>query len=106
MNDEKWEDAMLKIKENFQLEEELTEDHPEIESGIIETVVFDSPMGRIKLIRTTTPKVLDKKTFYSSRSGSDMSVKYDYSATEFVNNLEIFKWNGSQDAWQEASLEF
>lgn len=106
MNDEKWEDAMIKIKENFQLEEELTEDHPEIERGIIETVIFDSPMGRIKLVRTTTPKVLDKKTFYSSRAGSDMAVKYEYSDTESVNTLDIFKWNGLQDDWQRASLDF
>ncbi len=105
MNDDKWQDILLKVKEKFTIEEQTTAEDLEIERSKIETVIFSSPIGRIKMVRTTTPRVLDKKTVYSRRAGSDMAVQYDYSDTEFVQNLKIFKWDDLQEDWVKASLD-
>ena len=105
MNDDKWQDILLKVKEKFTIEDQTTAEDPDIERSKIETVIFNSPIGRIKMVRTTTPRVLDKKTVYSRRAGSDMAVQYDYSDTEFVQNLKIFKWDDLQEDWVKASLD-
>jgi len=106
MNDDKWLDTLAKIRTQFEVEEDMNEPHPDIERGRVETVVFRSPIGRIKLVRTTTPRVLDKKTVYSRRAGSDMAVQYEYSDTEFVNNFKIYKWDDLREDWLIAQLEF
>lgn len=106
MNDDKWLDTLAKIKSQFAVEEESVLPHPDIDRGRVETVVFQSPLGKIKLVRTTTPRVLDKKTVYSRRAGSDMAVQYEYSDTEFVNNLKIYKWDDLREDWLIAQLDF
>jgi hypothetical protein len=104
MLDEKWQDYLTMIKKNFEVEEELSEEHPEFDNGKIESIVFVSPMGKMKLVRITTPRVLDRKSVYSKRSGSDMQTQYEYSDTEFVNNLEVYKWNDLQSDWITADF--
>ena len=105
MIDEKWSDLKQKVKENFELEENFTEDIENVPNGTAETLIFDSPLGKFKLVRTVKPRVLNKKTMYSGRAGSDMGVKYEYAEDEFVHELKIFKWNELGDDWQNASLD-
>ena len=105
MQDDKWFDVLDRIKEQFELQMQETEDHPDIERGKIETVIFQSPIGRIKMVRTTTPRVLNKKTLYSARAGSDMNVQYEYSDTEYVHDLKIFKWDDMRDDWVNARFD-
>ena len=104
MTEDKWQDILEKIKTQFEILNDEVEDHHEIPNGKVHTVIFNSPMGRVKVIRTLTPKVLDKKTVYSARAGSDMKVQYEYSKDEMVSRLQAFKWNELVDDWENISF--
>jgi hypothetical protein len=101
MTEERWKDIIGKIKDNFQVEEEGKE-HLEEMGGIdIEFIIFAGPLGRMKLEFATKPVVLDKKTNYSNRIGSETKVNYVYSDTEKNCYLSAFKWDENQDNWIE-----
>lgn len=100
MNQEKWLDVVSKIKEKFDvLEHEIEEliDMP----GIVEYIIFVGPLGKVKLERTVKPVVLDKKTTFSRRVGSDVKVEYVYSDTETVDKIKAYQWDDSNDDWRE-----
>ncbi len=73
--------------------------------GERETVEFKGPLGRMKLIRTVRPLVLNKKTLYSKRGGSNTAVDYIYSDTETVTSLKAFRFDDSQNDWQEIDAD-
>ena len=104
MNNDKWLDVLDKVKERFGIVERTDEPIEDIPNSRLEVVIFDSPLGRIKMIRTTKPRVLDKKTAYSNRAGSDMSVQYVYSDTEIVQRVEIFRWDENFGDWVKAEI--
>lgn len=106
MNDDKWSDVVEKIREKFKVEQHDKMAHPDISSGQIETLIFISPVGRYKLVRTTTPRVIDKKTVYSSRAGSSTSVQYEYDEKEMTSRLDIYKWDDGLGNWEKAEIEF
>lgn len=98
---EKWKEVMGNIKDNFKVEDEGTE-HVEDEGGIdIEYVVFDGPLGRMRLEYITKPLILDKKTTYSKRIGSETKVDYVYSDEEKSNIMIAYKWNNDSEEWVE-----
>jgi len=101
MTPEKWQDILEKIKDNFSVLEEGREDL-EKEGGIhIEFIVFNGPLGKMKLEFISRPIVLDKKTIYSKRIGSETKVEYVYSPKEKNYKLNIYKWSGNDDDWLE-----
>ncbi|MEA3464120.1 MAG: hypothetical protein U9R14_03535, partial [Patescibacteria group bacterium] len=55
----------------------------------------------IKLEFVSKPVVLDKKTTYSNRIGSETKVDYVYSDTEKSNRLMAYKWDEGEDKWIE-----
>lgn len=101
MSDEKWDNLIGTIEEKFGIEEEIDEDTAE--GGIIEGVIFKSPLGKMKIERISMPKVIDKKTLYSNRPGSATRVDYVYSDTETVKKIKVYKWDKGQDDWVEIS---
>ncbi len=101
MSPEKWQNTLGNIKDNFEYENEFKE-HLDEEGGVdIESIEFQSPMGRIRLEHITKPVVLDKKTIYSKRIGSETKVDYIYSPDEKMHHLIAYKWDESQDGWEE-----
>jgi hypothetical protein len=104
MNNDKWLDVLDKVKERFGIVERTDEPIEDIPNSRLEVVIFDSPLGRIKMMRTTKPRVLDKKTAYSNRAGSDMSVQYVYSDTELVQRVEILRWDENFGDWVKAEI--
>ena len=90
MTQEKWEQLVARIKDEFGNVEHQTFDGAR-ERETIEEIIFDGPIGRTKLIRTKKPRVLEEKTHYSNRIGGSMSVERIYSDDEFVDRLEVFK---------------
>jgi len=100
MHDEKWQNIIGKIKDDLELIEEGREDLEE-NRGFREFVVFNGPLGKIKLERTTRPVVLDKKTIGSRRIGGETKVEYIYSKDEFSQKFQAFKWDEAQNAWEE-----
>lgn len=98
---EKWKDIMGNVKDNFKVEE-TGDHHIDEEGGMdIEYIIFESPMGRVKLEFISKPVILDKKTTYSRRIGSETNVEYVYSEDERSHKLKAYKWDDSQDDWVE-----
>lgn len=114
MQDDKWEPLKEELKRKFKVEEERfedlitqTADGPVI-SGKAEVIIFESPIGKIKLVRESKPVVLDKKEFYSHQQGKSARVEYKFSETEFSHKLKAYKWDpdasvgaGDNDDWKE-----
>ena len=106
MTDDKWKDIIAKIKDNFELIEHKTEDIDGEESqGTIELVIFNGPLGKMKLERTTKPLVIDKKTLGSRRIGSETTVEYVYSDTEKVNKFRAYRFDEDNQNWIEMEME-
>jgi len=105
MRDEKWLDTVSILKDKFPVLEEGKEDLPEEEGrGFREFVIFNGPLGKMKIERTTKAIVLDKKTLGSKRMGSQASVEYVYSDTEKSYKFRAYKWDDVQNGWVEITL--
>jgi len=97
MLNERWETILDKITSNFdvvQHEKEL------VENGEDEIIIFNGPLGKIKLVRSIRPLVIDKKTIGAHRRGkSQAQYEYIYSDTEKVSKMRTFKEVDGE--WQE-----
>jgi hypothetical protein len=67
----------------------------------IEFMEFSGPLGRMRLEFVEKPVILDKKTTYSKRIGSETKVDYIYSDTEKSQSMNVYKWSDEQDDWIE-----
>ncbi len=116
MNIEKWQNIISLIKDKFAVEEEGEDelDPPQaaqaggqvdVPDGKIEFIIFQGPLGRMKLEYTTKPVILDKKTIGSKRIGSDTAVQYIYSDTEVANIFKAYKWDADSEEWIEMEQE-
>ncbi|MDD5071578.1 MAG: hypothetical protein PHQ42_02460 [Patescibacteria group bacterium] len=101
MTEEKWENIKGQIKDSFKVEDEGCE-HSDERGGVdIDFIIFTGPLGRMKLEFVTKPVVLDKKTTYSRRIGSETKVDYVYSEDEKTSRLTAYKWDEGRDDWVE-----
>jgi hypothetical protein len=100
MNLEKWEQIKSMAKEKFEILVE-TEEESIDGAGSVQIIEFDGPLGRMKLEFVSKPRILDKKTTFSNRIGSDVKVEYVYSEDEKVYQLNAYKWNEAGDTWEE-----
>lgn len=99
MTDEKWEKIRGMILDNYSIEDEGKDLIEEIPDAYIEYLIFNGPLGKIKLERTVKPIVLDKKTSYSARAGVAQKVEYIYSDSEFSAKFKAYKWDNGE--WEE-----
>ena len=100
MSPERWEKIKGHVKDSFEVDEEDAgqfEDMP----GTFEYLVFNGPMGKMKLEFITRPVVLDKKTTTSRRIGAEVAVEYVYSEDEFTHKMTVYKWNPTSEDWDE-----
>jgi hypothetical protein len=58
-------------------------------------------LGKIRLEHISKPIVLDKKTVFSRRIGSETAVDYVYSEDEKSHKLIAYKWDENNDEWEE-----
>jgi hypothetical protein len=101
MNLEKWKNITDRIKDGFVIENEGSE-HDEESGGIdIEFVEFEGPLGLMRLELVSRPVVIDKKTIYSNRIGSETKVDYIYDQNERSYKMRALKWDESQGDWIE-----
>ncbi|MCK5211447.1 hypothetical protein KAJ89_01975 [Candidatus Parcubacteria bacterium] len=101
MNQDKWAKIIGNIKDNFKLEDE-GEQHIDDEGGVdIKYIVFNGPLGKIRLEYIIKPVILDKKTTYSRRIGSETKVDYVYSEEDKSHQMIAYKWDEEQDDWAE-----
>lgn len=101
MTEERWKDIVGNIKEKFSVLDEGSE-HIDDEGGVdVEFIEFDGPLGRMRLEFISRPIVLDKKTTYSRRIGSQTDIKYIYSEDERSFTLKAYKKDEAGDDWSE-----
>ena len=100
MSPERWETLKGELKDKFKI---IEEDQGELENmpGEFEYLIFDGPMGKMKLEFIKRPIILDKKTTGSRRIGSETTVEYVYSEDEFSHKLQVYKWNEGREDWEE-----
>jgi len=89
MLEERWSEILDKVLSSFEVEEHTKEKEDLAE---IETVVFQSPVGKVKLIRILKPAVIDKKVTGATRMGTSRAkYEYIYSDTDKVSKLEAYR---------------
>ena len=104
MHEDRYNDIKQKIKSSFEIIDERTEKDDQRREEI-EITEFISPLGKLKVEWITRPKVLDKKTFYSNRIGSDVKVDIVYAEDEFTHTFKVYKEDEVTGDWQEISPE-
>ncbi|MDD4901070.1 MAG: hypothetical protein PHS62_03090 [Patescibacteria group bacterium] len=98
---EKWQQLVGNIQDNFQVLEH-DKQHLDDQGGVdIEYIVFNGPLGKMKLEFITKSVVLDRKTKYSNRFGAETVVEYIYSQDEKSHKLKAYKWDEAADDWLE-----
>ena len=105
MHLDRWKDILGQIKENFSVLEHQTLASEERGGVTTEYIVFEGPLGKMKLEFITKPKVIDKKTTYSNRIGSEVNVDYIYSPSEKVHQFFIYRWEEAEDAWRPVEAD-
>jgi hypothetical protein len=101
MTIEKWQELKGTVQDMFTVTD-LGSEHLDEDGGIdIEWLVFDGPLGKMRLEFEMRPVILDKKTNYSNRIGSETAVTYVYSETEKQTEFAAFKWDEGQEVWME-----
>ena len=104
MTQERWKEILGNIKDNFAVEDEGSERLEEEGGADIEYVIFKGPLGKMRLEFISKPVVLDKKTIYSKRIGSETKVEYVY-GEEKSHALNVYKWDEGGDNWMEIEAE-
>lgn len=91
MNQEKWGEILDRVEDQFEVLEH-TKMPGEDDVGEVENIIFNSPMGKMKLVLVTRPVVLDRKIIGAHRRGvSKAQYEYIYSDTETSSRLEAYK---------------
>ena len=104
MHDDKWRDIIARIQDDFTVLEHETKELPEEDApGQVEYIIFEGPLGTMKLERTSKPLVLEEKTIGSRRIGSQTHVEKVYSDTEKVHTFKAYRQTG--DTWIEMEME-
>lgn len=105
MTDEKWEEIKEMVGKNFEvLSNEILELPKERGKGTKEELIFNGPLGKIKMEFIIKPLVLSKKTHYTKRMGTSAKVDYITSETEKVRTLLAYKWDMAGDNWVEIDI--
>jgi hypothetical protein len=110
MTQERWDNLTEMIEAKFGIDERHTEELDLGEDaakkpikGEKEVIEFQGPMGKMKLERITKPLVLDKKTRYTRRIGSQTKVDYVYSETEKTHRLKVYRFINEE--WEEVKAD-
>jgi len=101
MTREKWLDLKDKIEEQFGIEEYNKSALEDVPDSVVETLIFNGPLGKIKLEWISKPRTLGEKTIYSRRIGSDVKVEKIYSQDERSEFLKAYKLEDGE--WLEIS---
>lgn len=96
MNDDKWGEILDRVEEKFDVVDSGKETISDVPNAFVEFIVFDSAMGRIRLERKTSPRVLDKKMFGAQKRTMGVGVEYVYSEDEFVKTFKAFKFEDGE----------
>lgn len=99
MHQDRWRDIVGQIKDSFAVEEHETQSFEYEGGSSLERIIFESPLGKIKMEFLVRPKVLDKKVSYSNRIGSESVVEYIYDPHEKSCQLLVYRWSEADGSW-------
>lgn len=102
MNDERWAQITTLIKDKFEIEDQGIE---ELDPGQSEYFIFEGPLGRMRLERTTRPKLKDRKVHGSTRIGGTSHEERIYSDDETVSFFKAYRWDEDQQDWLEIDID-
>lgn len=106
MTEERWQEIKDMVKRSFSIAETQVLDLPTEEGGgTKEEVIFNGPLGKMKLEYTVKPLVIDKKTTFSKRIGSETKVTYVTSDTEKVRKMQAYKWDEPSENWEKIVMD-
>lgn len=103
MNDDKWYDVVDKIKDRFEIIEREKMDLDD--GGLEEAIVFDSPLGKMKVVRTSRPRGVHKGQSVGRHDFVEVTSTPVGEGANMMHQVEIFKWDNYADDWTKASLE-
>lgn len=99
MTDDRWADTIDRIVERFTILERGVEEIPDIPRGRREMITFTTPMGRVRLTRTTKPRTIGQRALTSRRFGGSVRVEMLYDHDDLVHVLTAERWDESSNAW-------
>lgn len=99
MNIDRWQEILETIKTSFEVEDSGTFSSEERGGTETEFIVFNGPLGRLKLEFSTHPAILDTKITYKKRIGAEVHADHVYSSTDKVHHLEVWRWDVGSDEW-------
>ncbi|MBI4426262.1 MAG: hypothetical protein HY567_01690 [Candidatus Kerfeldbacteria bacterium] len=102
MHDEQWKETVGRIQDTFRVLSHEVVRGDEV-SGDVEFIEFESPQGRMKVERTSKPRIVGKTALGSKRIGSSVSVHYEYSPTDRVHTVKAYRWNDVKGDWDEVT---
>jgi hypothetical protein len=102
MTEERWQTLMQKIKNDFSVLDQ-GEEMTDVVGELINFIEWEMSGRQMRAEYHSKPKVIDKKTFYSNRIGSNVKEEYVFSADEKVSFAKFFQRNSASDDWQEIS---
>ena len=98
---DRWQDIIGNIKDNFEVLNSGSE-HLEDEGGVeVDYIVFNTEQGKFRLELISKPVVLDKKTTFSKRIGSETKVDYVYSEEEKMTKMLAYRFSSESNDWEE-----
>ena len=104
MNAEKWGEIIDLVKEKFGIIEQGKETlDPGPGEG--EFLIFEGPLGKMKVVREVKPLVIDKKVHSSRRIGSMATEEFIYSDTEKIEKLKAYRWDEDGQGWVEMEMK-
>lgn len=98
MTPDRWQNVLGQIKDNFEVLSKENSRDPE-SGSTVETVVFISPAGKVMLEFIARPILLETKTKYSNRIGSDVKIEKVYSQDDFSYSLEAWRFDEDNQDW-------
>lgn len=101
MTDDKWHDALDRIQERFTIYEHGEEALPEYPNGKREFIVFQSPIGKVRLERITKPRTVGERAVTSRRIGGTTKVESMYDLHDLVHFVNAARWDETAGAWRE-----
>ena len=104
MQIERWQETINRIKDKFEIEDSGHESIEDDGGTEIDYIVFATPLGRMRLEFVSKPVVLDKKTLFSRRVGSETTVNYVY-GEERASKMTAYKWSEADNDWEEISAQ-
>ena len=99
MTEDRWLDLINKLEDEGKIEEKITEelgDRP----GTVDSVIIKSPLGRLRLSRTSEPKKLSEKAIYSKRGGSTAAVVRSSDEHDIIHRFIVEKEDAAGE-WVE-----